>query len=243
MLIDGSVFSFGTNQINIFSMNFDASTSMRDYQEIAREGIKSCRDSLKKFSESNTLSISLSMFDDEYRPEPFKKIDEFDADYRAEGCTALYETIVEGGRNLLDYIKKVIEVNGTLPMATFMVFSDGKSCEDRYNAFQAKEALKELNNAVETIGVPITTAFVAFGPAIKSEVGRDLGFVATIDVDDRAALKKFLSHDLPESCKEQSKSDRSLGADFFSQASKASEGYSAKASQVIDNSDWFDDIL
>ncbi len=48
----------------------------------------------------------------------------------------------------------------------------------------------------------VTTAFVAFGNAMKAQYGKNMGFVATVDVDD---IENFLGVELSSSCKEQSK--------------------------------------
>ena len=64
----------------------------------------------------------------------------------------------------------------------------------------------------------VTTAFVAFGSSVKSELGTNLGFQSTIDVNDRSVLERFLGVELSKSTIEQSRSIHSLGSDFFSKA-------------------------
>ncbi len=70
------------------------------------------------------------------------------------------------------------------------------------------------------------------------------GFQSTIDVNNKQVLSNFLGVELSRSCKEQSKSMKSLGANFFSKAanSSKSEKYSQKTKQAIEDEDWFKNI-
>ena len=89
----------------------------------------------------------------------------------------------------------------------------------------------------------ITTVFVAFGDAITSEFGKEIGFQATVDVRNRADLVRFLGQELSKSCKEQSQSMKALGSDFFSHAAnESSDGYSNMTAQVLEDDTWFEDI-
>ena len=94
------------------------------------------------------------------------------------------------------------------------------------------------------IAIGISSVFVAFGSAISSEFGKEMGFQATIEVEKNETLKEFLGVELSKSCKEQSKSMKSLGANFFSQAAGGgnSQGYSQKTAQVMEDKSVWDDI-
>ena len=90
----------------------------------------------------------------------------------------------------------------------------------------------------------ITTVFVAFGKAISSNFGDELGFQATVDVKDRDSLVEFMGEELSKSCKEQSRSMKALGSNFFSHANdnESSSGYSNITSQALEDDDWIDSI-
>lgn len=238
MLFEGNLYKFSTDRINIFSINADSSSSMSSHQNDMREGLDEYKRSFDNFSEANSMAVAINMFDNSYYPSAFKNIREFSTDYRTGGATALYYSIVQGADNLLEYIKEVTARNNCIPRATFIVLSDGEPCQDRATESAAIKAIEELNAA------GVTTVFVAFGNAISSNFGKKLGFVATLDINNKSTLTTFMGEELSRSCKEQSKSMKSLGAAFFSQANKSSKsaGYSAKSQTTLEDDEWFDDI-
>lgn len=244
MLIEGSIFKFPTDTINIFSLNFDESNSMEEHIEKVKKGFRIYKRKLENFPESNTLGVAISKFSCFYTPGAFKGIEEFDESYSPSGTTALYTSIKQASENLLDYIEKIISENEVIPQATLMFLSDGESCGEAYDddsliqlEMEAKEAIARLNEA------KVNTIFVAFGDAIKSEFGARLGFTATKDVEREEELVDFME-EFSECCKEQSQRSEPLGSEFFSKATNSkSSGYTAKASQALDDADWFDDVL
>lgn len=234
MLIKGSRFKFGTDRINIFSINADSSGSMSPYSSDMRAGLKAYRDSFKNFSEANSMAVALNTFDSKYYTKPFRGVEDFDISYTPGGCTVLFGAIEDGARNLLDYINEVAKVAGSFPRATFVTLSDGEPQNDYGSEEGAMNAISALNKA------HVTTVFVAFGSDITSEFGSRLGFQATKNVRDLKSLTEFMGEELSRSCKQQSKSMRSLGSEFFSKAAKSkSAGYDAKTSQVLEDEDWF----
>lgn len=233
-----NILNFSSDKIDIFLFVIDKSTSMEKDERNVIDGLKMYKKSFENFPEANSIAVSVSKFSNSYYPEDFKRISEFDTSYYADGATALYYSIVKSAEQLKDYIEEVTQQTGCIPTATYILFSDGEPYNDRMNRNQAKRAIEELNYA------GITTVFVAFGEAISSEFGQDLGFVSTINVNDRETLVNFLGVELSNSCKEQSKSLKALGANFFSQAagSEDSEAYSQTTAQAIEDNSWFDDI-
>jgi len=173
-----------------------------------------------------------------FEPDEFKRVNECKLEYCANGATALYYSICEGAKYLKHYISEVTRRTECIPRATFIVFSDGEPCHDRMYESDAQNAISDLNYA------GVTTVFVAFGNAIQSEFGKRLGFQSTLDVDNRETLVNFLGIELSKSCKEQSKSLKALGSNFFSQAVKNenSEGYSQTTAQVLEDDSWIGDI-
>lgn len=239
-ILDESVYNFSSDNVNIFKFNIDSSGSMgecgKDRDVIA--GLKMYKKSFIDFPESDSISISLSMFDSCYKPRPFENIRDFTIDYNPGGATALHESIVKGGIYLIAYMTRVTRKTGVIPRATYVVFSDGHPCDDTMRPEDSKKIIQELKDA------GVTTVFVAFGEAIGSSFGDDLGFDSTIEVKEQSELVNFLGVELSKSCKEQSQSMKALGSNFFSQAvgNKNSEGYSLKTSAVVDDEDFMDDI-
>lgn len=233
-----NVYDFSSDKIDIFIMVLDSSTSMEDDASNVKKGLELFKKSFENFPESNSIAISVSRFNYYFYPGEFKKVKDFDCSYSTGGTTALYYSIYEGAEYLNNYIKEVTERTGIIPRATFIVFSDGEPYEDRMYPSDAEKAISGLNFA------GINTVFVAFGEAIKSEFGKKLGFMSTIDVTSRETLVNFLGVELSKSCKEQSKSLKALGANFFSQAvgDSNSQGYSHTTAQALDDDSWINDI-
>lgn len=238
MLFEGSLYKFSTGRINVFSLNLDSSDSMSPHIYDMREGIKTMKESFKNFSEARSMALAVNTFNSDYYPSPFKSTEEFDTSYDTGGCTALYYSIVKGAENLLEYIDKVTDINKCMPIATFFVFSDGDPCQDKASKQAAMDAIKKLNEA------GVTTVFVAFGGAIDKKYGEDLGFVSTVNIDEKQKLIKFMGVEVSRSIKQQSRSMRSLGSNFFSQMTQKSQSskYGAKTAQVLEEESWFDDI-
>lgn len=231
-------YDFSSDNINVFLLLIDSSSSMKDDEYNVRKGMQLYQKSFENFPEINSIAVSVSKFNSDFYPSDFKHVNEIDTSYSTDGATALYYSIVQGANHLKNYIKKVTELKKCIPRGTFVVFSDGEPCCDLMSQRDAKKAINELNYA------GITTVFVAFGNAISSEFGRKLGFMSTIDVDDKEILINFLGIELSKSCKEQSKSLKALGANFFSQAvnNSNSESYSQTTTQALEDDSWIDDI-
>ena len=143
-------------------------------------------------------------------------------------------SVVKTAGYLKDYISQVVEKTKVTPTVTYLVFSDGKPEGDPLREKDGREAIESLNY------MGVTTAFVAFGNAMKAQYGKNMGFVATVDVDD---IENFLGVELSSSCKEQSKRNEALGSEFFSQINNNSESanYSTETAQAFSD-DWFNNL-
>ena len=226
---------FATDNANAFLMLLDQSTSMKDDADNVREGLKMYKKSFENFSEANAIAVSICRFDDDFYQSEFRHVNNLEYRYRADGCTALYYSICQSAKHLRKYIDEVTEAKGIVPRATLIVLSDGNSYDDKASRAHAQKAIEELNYA------GVTTVFVAFGEGITSGFGKEMGFMSVIDVTDRSTLVNFLGVELSRSCKEQSMSMKSLGANFFSQAvDTESDRYSQTAKQALDDVEWWD---
>lgn len=230
-------FDFSTDKVNVFMLLIDCSGSMQDDRKNVREGLDLFKKSFEGFPEVDSIAVSISKFSNNFYPDDFVQVKNLDTSYNTSGATALSYSIVKGAEYLNQYIHRVTEKTGVIPRTTFIVFSDGEPFEDHLPLSTAKKTIENLNYS------GVNTAFVAFGEGIKSEFGKRMGFMATIDVVNRNTLKDFLGVELSKSCKEQSKSLKALGSDFFSKATENSTGYSQTAAQVLEDDSWIDDIL
>ncbi len=233
-----NIYEFSSDNVNVFLMILDSSNSMEDDTKKVREGLKSYKKEFEDFYEADSIAVAISKFNDWYYPGEFKKVKDISTNYSTAGSTALYYSIEKGAKQLVEYIGEVTQKTGTIPRGTFIFFSDGEPCGDPGNKRDAKKAISNMNE------MGITTVFVAFGKAISSKFGDELGFQATVDVENRDSLVKFMGEELSKSCKEQSRSMKALGSNFFSHANdnESSSGYSKTTSQALEDDDWIDEI-
>lgn len=237
-LINNSYYGFSSDKIDIFFFLIDKSGSMDGDESNVIRGLKEYQKSFENFPEANSIAVSVSKFSGSFFPEPFVPISQFDTSYSTYGLTALNYSIVNGAKYLEEYVREVTARTGIHPRVTFIVFSDGFPEGDSMSPEDAMKTISDLNYA------GVTTVFVAFGRAITSEFGKNMGFQSTIDVVNREALVNFLGVELSKSCKEQSKSLKALGENFFSQAvdKSKSQGYSQTTAQVLEDNSWINDI-
>ena len=233
-----NIYEFSSDKIDVFELLIDSSGSMEDSSKGVVQGLEMFKKSFENFPEKNSIAVSVSMFDDDFYPGEFRRVTDFSTRYRADGGTALFYSIVKGAEHIRNYVSEVTRRTGIIPKVTFIVFSDGEPCNDRMFRSDGEKAIRDLNYA------GVTTVFVAFGGAIDSNFGKKLGFMSTLDVRNRSTLVEFLGVELSKSCKEQSMSMKSLGANFFSQAVDKgnSEAYSHTTAQALDDDSWIDEI-
>lgn len=231
-------FNFSSDKIDIFLLLLDSSGSMDDDVGNVRKGLQLFRESFNGFYLANSIVVSVCRFDDNFYPGDFRPVMEMDTSYSTDGRTALNYALVKTGEYLNEYVREVVRRTGVTPKVTLVCFSDGHPCGDRMYTSDGKDAIKKMNYA------GVTTAFAAFGGEINAQYGKDMGFMATIDVTKREDLLNFLGVELSNSCKEQSQSLKALGANFFSQAVEKSQSqeYSQVTAQALEDNSWIDEI-
>jgi len=229
---------FTSDKVDVFHLVIDRSGSMDGDRDNVVRGLNDYKTSFENFPEKGSIAVAISRFNSSIEFGPFTSIDDMDLHYSTGGGTALYYAITMGAEHLHEYINEIIQTKSIVPKATFIVFSDGHPEGEDYPRDKAVEAINQLNMA------GITTVFVAFGGAIESKFGDSMGFESTRDVHNRGDLEHFLGVELSKSCKEQSRSLKGLGANFFSKAVKenSSSGYSGATQQVLEDDSWIDDI-
>lgn len=230
--------NFSSTKISIFMILVDSSSSMSGDRENVRLGLNNFRGSFDGFYLANSIAVNISRFDDEFYPGEFLPVKQMDTRYHTGGCTALNYSLIKSEELLSKYVREVVKATGVSnPNVTFVCLSDGQPCHDRRSDSDGMAAIRKMNYA------GITTAFAALGSEVDAEFGSRMGFMATIDVTDRNTLLHFLGVELSNSCKEQSQSRKSLGANFFSQANKGmSQEYSQAAAQALEDNSWIEEI-
>lgn len=235
-----NTFNFSSENISIYEMVLDVSNSMSrgNIEKQVRKGIKRFIEKFETFVEAGSIVIALSKFGNDYYPEDFKNIKSLNTDYKSRNeATAVYYSIVEGSKHLMDYASEVAKRKNSKPKVTFILFSDGDPYNDKTSFSAAQEAITDLNFA------GANTVFVPFGNAISSSFGERLGFTCIKKVDGEDDVVDFMER-LSEAVKIQSRSNKALGANFFSQACNgASQGYSKATEQALEEDDWFENLL
>ncbi len=231
-------FNITSDQANIFLLLVDSSASMGGDCYNVKKGLKMFRESFEDFELANSVIVSVCRFSESFYSSSFKPVAEIDTKYSTGGGTALNYAIVKAKDLLQDYVSDFVTRTKIIPRVTFICISDGQPCSDPYSFSDGRTAIEEMNFA------GYTTAFAALGEDVDAEFGERMGFMATIDVTNRSALLNFLGVELSNSCKEQSKSMKSLGGSFFSQANEQSQSqeYSQTTAQALEDRSWIDDI-
>ena len=137
----------------------------------------------------------------------YKKIGEFDTNFSANGCTAMYDVIVEGTQKLKEY-RDYLKNEGMRVKAVFSVFSDGIDNSSHFSFSDAKNAIAYMNKE------EITTAFISFGGE-ATQISKDLGFRNLLDVNGSSSELRKAFNCLSKSVIESSKSVVADEDDFF----------------------------
>lgn len=231
-------FKITSDRPNFFIILVDSSGSMASDTRSVEEGLKVFKESFNNFEFASSVIVSVCLFDTNFYPRDFRPVKEMNIRYSADGGTALSFAIVEAEEHLNRYVEEFVKRTNITPQVSFICISDGRPEYDKLPLENGMEAIKRMNCA------GVNTAFAALGHKVDAEFGRKMGFMATIDIRDRAALRNFLGVTLSDACKEQSRSRKPLGSNFFSQANEISQSqdYSQEEEQALEDFSWIDEI-
>lgn len=197
-----------SESINLIFLGIDESGSMTQYIKDMQNCLTEFKTALTDSKEADEILVARADFADDIKIGGYKKISEFDTGFDVYGCTAMFDTIVEGSEKLKEYRKFLKEQGMTRVKAVFAIFSDG---EDTMNGdfSSAKKCIENLNSE------EITTAFISFGGQ-ATQTAKDLGFRNILDVASSASELRKAFNCLSKSVIESSKSVLSDdGDDFF----------------------------
>lgn len=201
-----SVDDIDSENVNLIFVGIDGSGSMRSFEGDMIQALSDFKDALTNSKEADEILIARADFADSAVVGGYKKITELDTAYRTGGCTALYDTIIDGTEKLRTY-RDFLKKEGMRVKAVFAIFSDGLN--NVGNDFSgAKKAVEYLNNE------EIVTAYISFGGEAKV-VAQDLGFRNILDVTSSASELRKAFNCLSKSVIENSKSAVSKKDDFF----------------------------
>jgi uncharacterized protein YegL len=196
-----------SENVNLIFLGIDQSGSMCNFSKDMKKCLKEFKDALTNSKEADEILIARTNFADDIDIGGYKKICEFDTDYSASGCTALYDVIIDGTDKLSEY-REFLKNQGIRVKAVFAIFSDGQDTTSSSSFSKAKKQIEFLNNE------EITTAFISFGGAATKEA-KDLGFKNILDVASSASELRKAFNCLSKSVIESSKSVLADDDDFF----------------------------
>jgi hypothetical protein len=202
-----SIDEIDSENINLMFLGVDQSSSMFSFGSDMKQSLASFKDALGNSKEADEILIARADFDSSINIGGYKKISEFDTNYMTNGCTALYDVIVEGTEKLKDY-RNFLKNEGMRVKAVFAIFSDGDDTASRKSFSDAKKAIEYLNHE------EITTAFISFGGEAE-QTAKDLGFKNIKDFSSSASELRRAFDCLSKSVIESSKSVVADADDFF----------------------------
>lgn len=155
----------------LFGFGVDCSGSMSPYEAVMPDCIDRFKVSLKGSKQEDEILVSLTKFGEggsSVNSTGFQLIDDVPSDYRASGCTPLYDAIVIMQQQIFDgkgggYLEQLIAA-GVKAKGCIVIFSDGAEYgSNQYRAKDAKAAIALLRS------YEITVAWVAFGAGAANE--------------------------------------------------------------------------
>lgn len=216
MVIDGldeieiantSIDEIDSENINLMFLAIDNSGSMGQFVKEMRSSLDDFKNALENSKEADEILVARADFSDQISIGGYKKISEFNTDFYANGCTAMFDAIVKGKEKLAEY-RNFLKNEGMRVKCVFSVFSDGLDNMSMNSFTDAKNAIEYLNNE------EITTAFISFGGE-ATQTAKDLGFRNLLDVSSSASDLRKAFNCLSKSVIESSKSVVADEDDFF----------------------------
>lgn len=209
-----------TESINLIFIGIDESGSMGSYIADMKNCLSEFKTALTESKEADEILVARADFSDDIKIGGHKKISEFNTSFATYGCTAMFDTIIEGSEKLKEYRKFLKEQGMTRVKAVFAIFSDGLDNQSSHSFSEAKREVGTLDSngkyPPESLNSEeITTAFISFGGQ-ATQTAKDLGFRNILDVASSASELRKAFNCLSKSVIESSKSVLSDdGDDFF----------------------------
>lgn len=202
-----SVEEIDGENINLMFLGIDQSGSMGTYTKDMVKSLCDFKEALLASDEEEEILAARANFEEHIEIGGYKRIREFNTDFQAGGCTAMYDAIIKGTKKLKEY-RKYLKDQGVRVKAVFALFSDGKDSASISSFGDAKDAIGFLNKE------EITTAFISFGGEALDEA-KQLGFRNILDITSSAEELRKAFECLSKSVIESSKSILADEDDFF----------------------------
>lgn len=205
-IVNTSIDEIDSENINLIFVGIDRSGSMFPFKADMVKALGDFKDALGNSKEADEILVARADFADSAVVGGYKRISEFDTAYITGGCTALYDTIIDGTNRLREY-QDFLKSEGMRVKAVFAIFSDGlNNVGSGFNA--AKASVEQMNKE------EVVTAFISFGGE-ATQIAQELGFRNILDVSSSASELRRAFNCLSKSVIENSKSAVSKQDDFF----------------------------
>jgi len=134
----------------------DGSGSMWKYESAMQECLEHYKKAISNSKQADEMMVSKTVFNDTVETGGYVEPEDFNTDYNADGCTKMYDAIIDRRQRMLAYMDS-LKNNGTNVRACMVILSDGEDNISKCRASDARQAIKDL------ISKEITVAFIAFG--------------------------------------------------------------------------------
>lgn len=165
IVVDGLDETYATNMdvddvispsVMLVDFAIDSSGSMYRYEQAMKEGLEAYKDDICKSKQADEMLLSKTLFDSTIKTGGYVAPEDFNTDYWTDGCTKLYDTIIDRKQRMLDYMEQLKD-NGTNARACMIILSDGLDNDSHHYVSDARQAINDL------ISKEIIVAFIAFG--------------------------------------------------------------------------------
>ena len=184
--------------VNLIFVGIDQSGSMTSYITDMEKCLKEFKTAITATKEVDDILLARADFESSICVGGYKKVQDFDINYQANGGTSLYDVVVEGKKKLIDYIE-YLKNQGVRTKAVFAIFSDGEDTSSRMGINEAKNATGEMNSK------EIVTAFISFG-GMATGIAKTMDFKNILDVGSSASELRKAFNVLSKSVISSSKS-------------------------------------
>jgi len=151
-----SVDEIENDHMYLMSIARDHSGSMSGYAGEMREAMDNFVKSIQDSKQDDEMLISVTEFDSTVTSSGFQNVADLSTDFRAGGCTAMYDAIIVAAQQLTDYMDQ-LNNSGVRTRGGLVVFSDGCDNESKHTVKEAADAIQNL------LKREVVVAFVAFG--------------------------------------------------------------------------------
>ena len=165
IVVDGLDETYATNMdvddvvspsVMLVDFAIDSSGSMLNYEQAMKEGLEAYKNDICRSKQADEMLLSKTLFYSTIKTGGYVAPEDFNTDYLADGCTKLYDAIIDRRQRMLDYMEQ-LKNNGTNARACMIILSDGKDNDSQHYVSDARQAIQDL------ISKEIIVAFIAFG--------------------------------------------------------------------------------